>query len=303
MGYCHKLFRTWLFLFLVLLFASSSLIAGEAKGFGRITLFADDFESYSVGSAKVCLGPPDSTSNCLSPPHKNTGLGQFPEYWQLASSGTCANNPATGQPPGRGGCVTWGIFEQAGPNSIFAVVTEKAHSGTKSLKLGASDYAFDKSQASIWLDPNQIPASGTLTYEHAVWFSNGINTNYNHYQMDVGGLIIRYVGSTGKWGVMQNGKFNFLIKHPLSTQAWHVIDINIDLATKTFSSLVIDGVTQTPSIRGMGVGSWHTVINNQKTVIGIMSWINPALDNQSIHSLGQANGYYAYVDDVLVTIT
>ncbi len=292
-------------LFLGFLNPLSSLNFFLPQVYGSNTLFSDGFESYAVGAnnsrANPCISPPDDSATCEAPPHFNNGPVGLPEYWQLAASGTCAT---------RGGCVTWGNYKQAGPNSIFSVVTERARSGTKSLKLGASDYAFDKSQASVWLDPTALAASGNLNYSQYVMFSNGINTanSSNHFQIWMAGLIIRYVGSTGEWGVLQTlpgggTQFNFLITHPLTTHAWHRIDVNVDLATKTFSSLVIDGVTQSPSIQGLGAGSWHTVINNQKTVVGIMSWINPGLDNQSIHSLGQIKGYYAYIDDVAISQT
>ncbi len=268
------------------------------------TLFSDDFETYAVGASNSaydpCLGPPDNSPTCVATPYINSSpIAPLPQYWQLASSGTCAQNPATGLPPGLGGCVTWGDFTRAGPNSIFSVVRERAYTGSQSLKLGASDYAFDKSEALVWLDPNAFAATGTLNFTHAAWFSNGINNDENHYQFDVGGLIMRYVGSYCRFGVQNvaTRTFNWAITNLcLTTQTWHVFTILVDLASKTLDDVIIDGISYASNVQGQGAGSWHTLVVSQKTAVAIGTWINPGISGQSINGLGQTSGFYAYID-------
>jgi len=59
------------------------------------------------------------------------------------------------------------------PNSIFAVTSERSHSGSNSLLMGVSDDGYDKTSTSIRLSRSAIPfpSNNILQFSMAVWLS------------------------------------------------------------------------------------------------------------------------------------
>ncbi len=285
----------------------SAILAGT----GPIAIFKDDFETYAASSVPVAgecinsnyLGGGNSGLTAATMTGCNAPLG-----WVISSSGACtgATYPQSGSPPTGGDCVLWGGNGQMGPNSIAAVVTEQAQSGTKSLKVGASDWAFDKTS------PEQdLAQSSLLTVPNAqarlvahVWLSDAINNNNNVLQFWLSSAPLRYSGGT--WFYLPAGgtSFTSLGPYSLKTDSWHTINATVDLSKSTWVSLVIDGVSPF-SINGLSAPTTTTRTGTYNFAMGLI----PGKTNQSIFSCVRAPslcgetsssptlGLYAYLDN------
>ncbi len=292
---------------MALVLVSLALVPLLPKVSASTVLFSDDFESYSVGAmnsaSNPCVAPPDGTPTCQSPPHINTGYSQFPEYWIAASGDTCESH---------GGCVTWQNNNNMGPNSVFSVVTEQVTSGVKSLKLGASDQAVDKTDAAIHYDGTAIPTSGLLVWQANVWLSEGTKSLGNNFEF--GGafgrvLYKKYYGDS--WFYAQTF-FPKLVLQPLSdhfavtTSQWHTWALAVNLFTQTYGGFYVDGVNALPSLQGIPLANTSPQVGgvNKASYYSFAMWVTPAaLNGQSISSLGSTNGFYAYIDDVSLSAT
>jgi hypothetical protein len=261
------------------------------------TIFSDNFESYDVGAAGTasnpCLGPPQGASNCLAPPK----IGRYDTantlgYWQPASSGTCRT---------RGSCVTWQGQYQMSPHSVYAIVSEQALSGVKSMKLGAGDWAFDKTQMGLYMPTSQLPSSGIVYWTTHIWASQGLlNTGKNIIDWLLPLGQIRVIGGVA-WQISVTDPVTFgnLGSYQLTPKVWHTVTIGMDIPNNKWSALIIDGAQPFSSVNGAQ--------GHNRDLTGSLGYrfftifMEGGSDYQSINSLGQTNGFYIYVDDVTLT--
>ena len=290
-------------------------------------LFSDDFEGYSLSSLpssgacvnSVYTGGGDTfatgvpMTGCVSPPHNNAGLKMFPAYWGPASSGACTggNTSVTMcQYKGAqcdGGCVCWDGNCQMGPNSFFAMVSETPCSssgdgGTKCLKLGSSDWEYDKTEAAVDVNFSSIPVGSRISWTMKIWFSNSIQTNDITWW--IFGSQLRYRPAAGGWAYAanrQNSNFILLGSYPIDPLSWHTVSIGVDPNSRTWDYLSIDGSQPFTSFSGTsdpGIGSNLGPTGVNYTNFGIAAI--PLSNNQSVFDLGSANGWYMYLDDAQV---
>ncbi len=292
------------FMVLLVLMSGSSFAFLTVPAQSHMPLFFDNFESYNATA--ICRSPAD---NCDPPPHFNPAMNAFPEYWIPASSGTCTKRTDLG------GCVMWDGNHNMGPNSVWAVVTEQNASpnGNKSVKLGASDYAYDKTSMAFHLSPDLFPLNGPglLTMGFKIWFGDGINADNNNLVIQMPGTKMRYLGrgagtgSPGLWQYQSSPQatlaFADLGHYQLTTGTWHTISETLDLESDTYQSLTIDG--QGPFSNLSGLRAYvHLATSDVKTYYDFAIFIVPNSDRQSITVAG-LDGLYAYVDDVEVDTT
>ncbi len=270
-------------------------------------VFSDDFESYA--STATCNSVND---NCFAPPHIGNKMN-LPSYWVPASSDTCVT---------RGGCTKWDGNGHMGPNSVFAVVTEQAASGSKSIKLGASDWYADKTSMAVWLSLNNFPSGQLVSLSFKVWLSLGIDNpacHCNKYGSGPNNALtiqtpvgkIRYfgqIGSTsGLWEVQNSpistgGLFANIGSYHLTTQTWHTITLTFDWTNSHWDSLVIDGQQPFANVNGYPTYDSPEKLNVNYDDFAI--FIVPYADYQSITSASTYGfqPYYAYVDDFEVSL-
>ncbi len=300
------------------------------------TIFTDSFESDSASSfpndgmhvGQCLIVPPNyegggnssSTavkSPCTPPPLRGTSGGTI-YAWGAESNHICLK---------RGGCVSTSNHGVMGPNSIFSVVTEQAHTGTKSLKLGMSDWRLDETQAFMRLPVSAYPANNTvgasITFNFSVWFSAGIENpdSVNRFTFGLssnpGGQTFIYVGRGGgclgnnycwQWyppipaksvPVCGSGASNFR----LIPQTWHTIAVTVNLGPQVvYGNFTIDGVTP-PSLSCLIGHPAYIEPNAGQNYYVNNFFVMSSGDNQSEYYHGVTNGWYAYLDDVLVTST
>jgi rhamnogalacturonyl hydrolase YesR len=262
------------------------------------TIFSDNFESYPVGAANPCMGPPQSASNCLGPPDLNIGSTTLPQYYRVASGNACLLQTPTD-------CVTWVDNPDMDPNSIVAVVrNEQYTSCCQSLKIGIGDLghpAVTKTTAVVLVPSSLIPSGAIVTWKFSLWLSHGVDIG-NFLILDFGGVRFQYNhgGVLGSWSITDgNGNPVLALSSDyLTTQAWHTIQFTFNTATNTFYSagaVLIDGTDAFPTIDGQPIPSGSASFGGGSTLFGI--WLMPIVNNDSLKTAGPTNGYYAYVDD------
>jgi len=236
------------------------------------TVFSDDFESYSTGLMNSpdypCIALPDGSSTCQSPPHFNNGVGNYPDYWRVASNG----NECLGQ-GGSLPCYTWSDNPLMGADSVFSVVKEQSHSGKQSLKLGVSDYAYDKTEAAVWLCPqgvvtcknstSAIPSGSTVSYSFYLWMGNGVNLVKNDFLLIfISGAELRYnFNEPGVWGYQPGGSCDnppqktTLGTSVMTSGTWHSLNVTVNLGTGKYVTFMVDGREIFPQIDGQPSGA------------------------------------------------
>ncbi len=297
-------------------------------------ILSDGFESDAASSfpndgshvGQCLMTPPNyegggnSTStavkNFCTPPPLTGKSGVTTYAWGAESNHICTT---------RGGCVKTNNNAKMGPNSIFAVVTEQAHTGNKSLKLGASDWKLDEVQAFMRLPMSSYPANNTvgqsITFTFSILMSTGVeNLKANRFNFGLSsgnGETFLYTGHGGGclgnnycwlyWPTPQtkkavpmcgSGASNFR----LIPQTWHTIVVTVNLGTQVvYGNFTIDGVTPPSLICILGQPAFIEPQPNRNFYINNF-YVQYLSDNQSEYYLGATNGWYVYLDDVSVTI-
>ncbi len=271
------------FLLLLLIFAGYVVMIGTRPVDAQTALFFDDFESYTASPVPVIsLDNPPGASQ-YAPPHPP---------WRAASGSLCT--PYVN-------CETWGDVSDMGPNTIWAITSERAFSGKSSLLIGMNDLAVDKTEAHIFVDPAQLPTNGILHWEHMLWASNGFNTDRNHYTIIMyGGRLVYRSGALGKWFFSipdLTGKLHLADDSAdtfvLPTQQWVLVDMVMDLDTRTYLGLCVNGQQVLPNLSGQPFS--NTFAKNLGYVFGM--WVTSSNNGQSRAQLGD-NGLFAFIDDV-----
>ena len=193
-----------------------------------------------------------------------------------------------------------------GPNSIAAIVTEQAQSGTKSLKLGASDWAYDKTAANELVSKSSFPANSQARFLSHIWISDAANYNSNFVEFFVGGEELRY--QSNKWlyeSSVTPFVFSLLGSYPLTADSWHTVNATVDLSSNTWVSLAIDGTTPF-NVKGLPAPALARNTGGYQFDFGVF----PAKTNQSIYACNKKSslctgrqstptvGFYAYLDNV-----
>ena len=237
------------------------------------------------------------------------------DAWYLAGGGpgaggcsTCNSDtsgygwPACNEPgDGYAGnhCVAWddqGAGAVNGANSIMAISTDQHTADTsKSLLVGDSDN-YDKTDVAIRGNV-ALPSSGYLTASFAIWLSPGNYQGTQQLTMFVfGGTQMRIALSSGDWEY-NNPSWSSMGTQYITPATWHVITITANIASGTWNSITLDGVSLFPNMQGVplqgGVGTHLAWWMNQEFRLG-----------ESIYSNGaqwQENAGYFYLDDVSLT--
>ena len=122
------------------------LVAAIVPASGSTVIFSDNFDTYNAS--------PTPITNIKSPANAAQYAPPTP-VWYAASGDDCTVGV---------NCETWGGVTTMGPNTIWAVTTEKSYSGKNSLELGMNDIPLDKTEAHIYLPEAQTPrTAGTAS--------------------------------------------------------------------------------------------------------------------------------------------
>ena len=296
-----------LLLLVLLIFSLGDSISSSAVSGQSTVLFSDNFDGYP--STLTCSGP---NLDCSALPNFGSGVAPyvFPHYWVISSSHNCLK--ATSDPADTG-CVTWGLNDHMGPNSIAAVVQQgiegalPPNGGSEMAMLGASDLYADKTAMEVWLDPTEVNVGQPITFSVEIWLSAGIDNpgadNVLNFLSSFGQL--RYygnlAGTAGVWQITANevdwsdvGTFH------LATQTWHSISYTV--SGGHYVNLIVDGeqifnLSQYPtSGEGGQICGPYTLLS--VFVVPYTDWQSEA----SAVSHGFPAGFYAYVDNVQVTL-
>lgn len=199
-----------------------------------------------------------------------------------------------------------------GPDTIWAVTTERAYSGTKSLELGMNDIAVDKTEAHMYLPQSQTPMNGTLHWTQDVWFSQGFGTRGNTYTLIMYGGTLTYKQAYGYWfyAAPSSGKVNLVPdekdQNVIPLQQWVQLDMIMDMTSQTYQGVCVDGVQVLPNLVGQPFASYYARFKNS----GIPSigeafpfgmWLSGTNNDQSRAKLGD-DGEFTFIDDVALWV-
>jgi hypothetical protein len=174
------------------------------------------------------------------------------------------------------------------------------------MKLGSGDWAFDKTQLGLYYPNNQLPTSGILYWTTHVWASNGMmNSGANNmitWLLPLGQIRV-HSGSSWEISVTPQTALTFgpLGNYTFTPDAWHTVTIGMDIPNNKWAGMWIDGVHPFSSLNGAQGHNYDPTGSLGYLLLTI--FIVPGSDYQSIHALGQTNGWYMYVDDVSFTTT
>jgi len=218
-------------------------------------------------------------------------------------------------------------------NAIFAVTSERAHSGSNSLLMGDGDLGYDKTDTSIRLMLSTIPypSNNLLQFSIALWL-NGSNSSQTgvcasaNFQTSSPILFLmgddlvykcfHGRGGSGVFGLWQWSNASDIQQYSdyyfLTTQTWHVITWSLDISNTAISyyDLTIDGVEPSwvlnsqnhhPSFRGTPIYMTQGPLAHGDR----WQW-SFWLSTQGIDQLSRAtagnNGSFMYVDDISITL-
>ena len=169
------------------------------------------------------------------------------------------------------------------------------------MKLGAGDWAFDKTQMGLYTPTSQLPSSGIVYWTTHIWASQGLlNTGKNIIDWLLPLGQIRVIGGVA-WQISVTDPVTFgnLGSYQLTPKVWHTVTIGMDIPNNKWSALIIDGVQPFSSVNGAQ--------GHNRDLTGSLGYrfftifMEGGSDYQSINSLGQTNGFYIYVDDITLT--
>jgi len=190
------------------------------------------------------------------------------------------------------------------PNSIFAVVTEEAYSGHKSMKLGAGDWAYDKTEMSLDYPDKLLPTSGAIYWTTHIWISQGIENSHGNvidWLLPLGQIRV-HAGTGWEISIALQGPtlaFGSLGNYSLTPQVWHSVTIGMDIPNNRWAGMWIDG--SQPFISADGAQGYDYDPTGSLGYRVFSIFVVPGIDYQSINALGQTDGFYIYVDDVALT--
>jgi len=213
-------------------------------------------------------------------------------------------------------------------NAIFAVTSERAHSGSNSLLMGASDDGYDKTSTSVRLKTSAIPypSPNILQFSMALWLSGstagggtGVCSSANQNTRTpmivlLGDNLVYSCQKGGNYGVWYWSSATSLGAYSgtyfLTTQTWHTITISLDISNSTirYYDLTVDNddlgaifnnFQGTPLYAG-GASKYGPYMSGQYWAFCF--WIN----NQAVAQLSRATagnaGAYMYVDDLSLSL-
>jgi len=216
-------------------------------------------------------------------------------------------------------CDPWPPGASLAANGVFVVTSERAHSGSNSLLMGASDLGYDKTSTSIRLLGSAIPypSLNYVQFSYAVWMSGDINhgTCFNannstsSSMLEVVGNALTYrCNQAGTPGVWKNAQ-TLLGTYYMSTQQWHVISVTFDVSILggTFYDLTIDGVEPTwvtggtNPLRGMPA-QFSKYLMDSKGNWAFAFWLNTQGITNLSRATAKSNGAYVYIDDISIVL-